>query len=274
MVSLYSSGNYRELIRLAVRMRKAVDPRFTLEQLAKSAGIQKSYLSKVMNGRADFQSDQLFLIGDFFGWTEGEAEFALLLLEYERSSLTPRKKKMLKQIDSIRDAHLAVESSVEAPALESEAAALQDYYLNPWVQIIHICLSVPRFAKDLELISTELKIDKLLVNEAVQILLKRKIIAGDSKRGFEVLIDQIHLPKKSPVFRAWQTQLRSMALHRLQSAPQKSDYCFNVLFSGDEGARRMLQNAILELLERAEATVKDAPSKELYYMSFDLFRWN
>jgi plasmid maintenance system antidote protein VapI len=271
--SFYTIQSYRRLIASAISERKLFESAFTAQRLAEEIGIQKSYLSKVLSNKAHLSSDQIFLVGKFFQWTEDQTDFALKLLELERTGVQARKNQLQQQISEIQQKHLQIAKAIELPALEADLEALQEYYLSPWVQLIHVCLSIPRYAKDLALLAQDLQLPEKVVSSAVKILLKLKIVRERRDRGFEVLLQEIHLSKTSPVFHAWQTQIRLSALHRLRAAPHPSDYNFNVLFSADESTRVRLQDEILSLLKSAENHVKDSAERDAYYMSVDLFRW-
>lgn len=273
MNTFFTCQSYRELIKSSLEQGKLFDPTLTAQRLAEAVGIQKSYLSKVLNERADFNSDQLYLIGDFFQWTEEQMKFALLLLEFDRSSVQTRKKLLREEIEKIQHKHVQIKEVISAPSLDSHQEFFHEYYLNPWVQIVHIGLSIPRYATNIQLLAEDLHLPESMVGEAVKLLLKRNILREINGKGLEIIIQQIHLSKDSLVFKAWQTQIRLIALQRLQSAPQKTDYSFNVVFSADEPTRKKLQAEILALLKKAEAQVQDAAEKDIFFLGLDYFQW-
>ncbi len=144
---------------------------------------------------------------------------------------------------------------------------------NYRVQIVHIGLSIPRYAADIQLLAADLYAPESEISEAVKLLLKRDIVREVKGKRFEVVVRQIHLSKDSPVFKAWQTQLRLMSLQRLQSSPQSTDYSFNVVFSADESTRKKLQAEILALLKKEEEQVQGAVEKEIFFLGLGYFQW-
>ncbi len=273
MNTFFIYQSYRELIKSGLEQGKRFDSTLTAQRLGEAAGIQKSYLSKVLNERADFNSDQLYSIGQVFQWTEEQMEYALILLEFERSSVSQRKKALRGKIEEIQQRHSEINKVIRAPSLGSNQESCHEYYLNPWVQIVHIGLSIPRYAANIQLLAKDIQVAESLVLEALRLLLKRNIVREVKGKGFEVVVQQIHLSNDSVVFKAWQTQLRLMALQRLQSAPRKTDYRFSVVFSADEAARKKLQTEILTLLKKAEEQVRDAPEKDIFFLGLDYFQW-
>ena len=64
------------------------------QSLAHAARIQKSYLSKVVTGRADLTTDQLYLICRHLDLDPEAARYLELLLERERSGVAERREEL------------------------------------------------------------------------------------------------------------------------------------------------------------------------------------
>ena len=56
-MNLYRHLDYRIILRKLIEERRKQDAKFKQEILAEASGIQKTYLSKVLNGSADLNSD-------------------------------------------------------------------------------------------------------------------------------------------------------------------------------------------------------------------------
>jgi uncharacterized protein (TIGR02147 family) len=273
MNEFYQNQSYVELLRHSIERGKRLDSTMTAQRLAQAIGVQKSYISKVLGGGAQLNSDQLYLIGEFYQWSREQLDFALLLLEFERSGIQARKKELRLNIEKIQQQNSKIRGTISAPSLASDPGLYQDYYLNPWVQIVHIGLSIARYSNDINSLAEDLFLPSTTVQNAVRLLLKRNIIREQKGGGFEVVVPHIHLDKDSVVFKAWQSQLRLLALQRLQSNAQKTDYSFSAVFSADEPTRKRLQSEILALLKNTEVHVRDAKEKDIFCLALDFFQW-
>ncbi len=106
-------------VKSSLERGKLIDSTLTAQQAAEASGVQKSYLSKVLNERADLNADQLYLAGQFFQWTEEQMEYALLLLEFDRSTVQIRKKLLRGKIEQIQQKHAEIKKVISAPSLSS-----------------------------------------------------------------------------------------------------------------------------------------------------------
>ncbi len=87
----YIYQNYRLYIRAAIENAKRSGADLNYSRLAKSIGVQKSYLSQVLAGKCHLNSDQLFKAAMTLKLTTDECEFLVLLLELEKTSIVERR---------------------------------------------------------------------------------------------------------------------------------------------------------------------------------------
>src|SRR5687767_2717599 len=98
--------NYRQAIAELFERAKEQDPSFTQQKLARAVKIQSSYLSSTLVGRVELNADQLFVIARYFGLSEAETDFLLLLRERDRAVVPERKKLLDARVREIRENHL------------------------------------------------------------------------------------------------------------------------------------------------------------------------
>ncbi|MGE3263079.1 MAG: TIGR02147 family protein [Bacteriovoracia bacterium] len=271
-MNIFSHESYVSLIEAAVEARKKTEPSFSFQRLATIANIQKSYLSKVLHGRAHLNSDQLYSIADYLGWKVEEQSFANLLLEHSRSGLATRRKKIGEQIAAIREAKLQTSHHIEAGAVSLSADATMELYLRPWLQLVHVALAIPRLRASLPKLGECFGLELEAVTQAVERLTQIGMAEWKDKKIVQKN-PHLHLGKDSPYYQAWRNQMRMICLQRLHSHEQDDDYSFSVTFTADPTTRNWLQQEFLALLSRAETRVKNAADQEVYQMNFDLFRW-
>lgn len=224
-----------------------------------------------MHGKADLNTDQLFLVSQFLQFNDSEGFYMQLLLEYARTGLKARKETLLREIRQIQTQHLDTKEHLKprTGVLNDDAAA---YYLDPQIQIIHICLSIPRYQKDLSLLANNLKLPISKLAVAINKLEQMHLIAR-TKDGVKLLVENIHLPKHSPIYKSWRNQLKLMSIGRIDSIADDHAYSFSVAFSASEDIRTEIQSRFLAYLKSIEDLVSGGPQEEAYQMSFELFSW-
>lgn len=271
-MNIYVEKDYRIILRKALEERRKLDVDATFQGMAAFMRIQKSYLSKVLHGHAELSSDQMHLACQYLEFSEEQLGYMMLLLEYARSGLHDRKEKLGAEIGRIQKKYLETKEHIAARTVGG-AGGLAEYYLDPLYQIVHICLSIERYAHDLGLLARDLEVRPARVASAVNKLEQLGIIARAPDRGIRVLMRNVHLPREAAVYPAWRNQLKVLSMQRLQSMSNDYSYSFAVVFSADEETRKKIQSRFLELLKEIEPFVKAAPAEDTFAMSFDLFSW-
>src|SRR5438067_732825 len=105
---VYDCDSYKSFLRTSLLQKKQAvsSSRYTYERMARACGIQKTYLSRVLNSDASHLSDdQLYLACRFLGVGLVERDFLLLLRDWERSSVPERKAELAARIASQREKH-------------------------------------------------------------------------------------------------------------------------------------------------------------------------
>ncbi|MGE0172881.1 MAG: DUF4423 domain-containing protein [Oligoflexales bacterium] len=271
-MNIYKEIDYRKIVKNLVIERKRLDRSISFQALANYIRVPKSYVSRVLHGVADFSTDQIFMTSKYFELNEEEQQYLMLTLEYSRTALQTRRSELIKSLRTIQTQQLDTKRHLTAKSIEPSLGELADYYLDPAVQLTHICLAIPKFQKNPEKISEALQIAKPRIVNAIIKLEKMRLIERNEK-GITLLVENLHLPKDSSLYRSWRNQLRQMATHRIDNAADEAGYSFSVVFSGDEETRRDIQNRFLEWLKNIEGIVGKAQQQNVYQLSLDLFRW-
>jgi uncharacterized protein (TIGR02147 family) len=271
--------DYRSILRETVVSRKRFDSKINFQNLSKYMRVQKPYLSKILAGKADMNADQLFLAGEYLGFNEEEREYLGLCLELSRSVLEKRRQALFKKIKTLQNKYSKTVSHLETKKFV-DPEKLQEYYLDPVTQIVHLCLSIKRYQENLPLIAKELKIGQDKVGHALNTLTRLKIIHPSEKidNQYEIALKNIHLSEDSFLCNPNHALLRMMAIYQIQtesiSPSKEKPYRLSVTFSADSEAFEILRSYFLDLVKKSEKIVDKAKLENVYQMSFDLFRWN
>jgi uncharacterized protein (TIGR02147 family) len=271
-MNLYAENDYRKIIAGLVEERRELDKQTSFQSVAEFARMPKSYLSKVIHGTADLNADQLYLIAKYFDLSEDEQRYLEQLLDYARCGLEDRRKILLKRIRSVQNERLDARYHLKANLAKTDDSVASEYYLDPIVQIVHICLAVPRFQTDLKILASALHIPLARVIGAIAVLERLGIVERKNQK-YKILVDSLHLPTDSALFHSWLFQLRSMALQRQHYVRDKSNYEFSVVFSADEDVQQSIRRRFLDFVKETQQECGKARDAQVFQMNFDLLSW-
>lgn len=271
VVSLFSSTEYRAAVEAAIERVRFHKP-LSYVQLARDSGVQATYFSNVLKGRAHFNADQLYRVGRALEVSESELEFLLLLLEWERSAYKERKRELGRRIEAIRDENLSTGRHLSAKQVAPEDASGAEYYLDALATVVHVYLGMERYAREPKLIAEALKIPTEYLGRVLGILARLGYIEPKGN-GYVVRLKHRHLPDDSPLCLPHQALMRTRSLEQFQRLPRGKRYGVSVTFSATPEARGKIQAEFLAFLKRAESLVGESRETHVFQMNFDLFPW-
>ena len=270
-MSIYQTKDYRAAIRGLIESRKRRGDSITFARICEKAGIQTTYFSNVLKERAHFSSDQVFAIGNYLKLDKGQVNYLLLLLEWSKSGHPVRKKSLEDQIAKIQKEYLRPEEHINANILKNRTEHLADYYLDPYMQVIHIMLDLddpPDFNK----LAKNLGISLAKVNEIVSKLEMIGYVREENSR-FVVKKKNFFLSKDSNLHGPHLSLLRLRSVEHMLKLNNESKQAISVTFSADEETFQKIQSEFMKFFSKCEKLVKKAPSVHPYQLNFDLFPW-
>lgn len=273
-MNIYNYLDYKIFLREALREKKLqVSASFTYDRMAKACGIQKTYLSRVLNSDdSHLSEDQLFLAATYLGMPREEHRYLDLLRAFQKSQSTQYRAGLQKEIDQLRDANQRSDSHLKAEKIPF-TSDYAPYYLDPNVMLVHIFLAVERYRKNLRLLVRQLDLSEEYFSEILTKLEQMKLISL-TDTGYVLLKDSTHLPVDSPLYGPYRFMQRLKSLERIQKLPKGRTYNFTAVFSADEQVRKSIQTKFLEMLEYIEKIASNAADEEVYQINFDLFDWS
>ncbi len=270
---VYESADYKKILIQSLSDKKThVSRQFTFQNMAAHCGVQKTYLSKVLNRQGHLTEDQLYLACDFLGFSEEEKRYMLLLYSWEKSQLPKRKENLKQSIQTLQNQNKKTEKRISVTSFESAEHKERDYHLDPYFILIHMFLTIRRFALDVRLVSQELSISETQLNHYLTKLEQMEIIRFHQGK-YEVLKDNLHLPENSPIFTAFRTLMRLKALDQMNRVNSLDTYSFSVVFSSTPQIRQRIQSLILDMIKETQLLVSKGREEEVYQMNIDLLNW-
>ncbi len=257
----------------AVEKKRLLGARFTFERMARSLGVQKTYLSRVLNSEGSHLSqDQLFRAAAFLGLAKDERRYLSLLLERDRTTVEERRRELDEEINATAQTYRRSESHIKVDPTLS-IGELADYYLDPDVTLTHMFLAVERFRKDVRTIAAQLGVPPEAMASILQRLERLGMIVADNG-GYRLQRETVHLPVDSPVFKPYRAMQRLKAIERCQKLPTDRAYNFSAVFSATQEVKDKIQVLFFALLKEAQTIVSSSPDEDVYQMNFDLFDWS
>lgn len=270
----YANEDYRQILDQEVQKRKGLGSPITFSRLAEDTGIQNTYLSKVVNSRAHFNADQLYLIANALDFAEEEIEYLLLLLDWERCEVPSRKEKLRKEIDRIQNSKRKTENRIESKTVAELQTDHLEYYLDPYMQVVHVVLELPSVDGRAEKICELLGLGGAHVSRLLLTLEKLGYIKTDKDGRFVVTKKHFHLPKESSVCFAHQALLKMRSLDHMQKLDPDDRESVSITFSCDQETLKKVHENFLQFLKQCQDLVIPAKCENAYQMNFDLFRWD
>lgn len=271
-MNIFRAADYREALQEAIELKKKSDAGITLSMMAKTCQMQPSYLTNVLKGRCHLNSDQLFRLGEILDCNAEEQEFLALLLEFERTAYAKRKTLLQTKIKTFRARHLRAEKNLTTKTVELSPEQTEKYYLDPFIQLVHIQMSSTSEPQSLEQLARIFTLSHQRMRDILDVL--EEILYVRKKGGkYEVLVQGRHLPRESPILKPHQILMRIKSLEQIQRLEPERIYSFSATISTSPEIRTKLQAEFLKFLKAAEKLVKDHPPEKLYQINFDLFPW-
>ena len=269
----YEFDDYKEALKQITLARRAqFGAKYTFEKMAVACGIQKTYLSRVLNGKGDLSGDQLFSACEFLKLSHGETDYLEALRELILSNNPRRAAGLRKKLKELRSQNLKTESALNITTAEATAQNWE-YYSDYNLHLTHLFLTVPKFAADPTQISEHLPLSPAEIEKNLW-KLRDWGIAVQDKSGWQARMPNQHLSEDSAAFKTFALMQRLKTIERLNLPKKTNDYFFSVLFSARTDYQNKLRRKLLDLLQESRGQVERSDPEEVYQLNIDLFRWS
>lgn len=265
MEASLSQENYRSIIREIVEARSANKDGMSFTKLANVCRIQRSYLSQVMNLKNHFSNDQLYAICEALDLPKSQRDYLLLLSEHERCKNQERKDYLQRKIGKLKEAEAKNVSGMS----EALRDALDDYFCDPWAEIILNFFRIEHYARHPE-----------EVREVLGITRRRWEVVMKTLRDSQFVVDgpdRILTPKGFPVpeENSPADRIRHI-MARMRVAQQKlkqryiDDFLYNLWYTTTRDSKKQLKIDQLHLLQRIYEESRKTKQEKIYQLTLDV----
>jgi hypothetical protein len=225
-----------------------------------------------MNKNAFLNKDQGFLLANLMKLNEEEKEFIFLLIDLDKAAIKDYQEEIKIKIKKIRNINTQSNSYLNKNESILNETEYQKYYMYTETQLVHLAFSIKEFQNNPDVLCGILNISQSLFDQIIKTLISLNLIA--IKNNKVILIkSNLHLPQKSPLFHSWQMQTKIKSNEWIKKVEDKDKYNFCVSFTAEEKDKEIIYFEFMKFLKKVEAVVKNAKSKNLFQMNFDLFKW-
>lgn len=262
--SLFGYADYKSYVNHRLESSQTRGQR---SALARTLGCQSAYVSAVLRGSADFTPEQGEGINQFFGHNETEADFFLLLLQWQRAGTESLRQRLFHQLEKIRRLRFHLAKRLR-PSLQLAAEDQATYYSEWYYSAIHALASLPDHG-DITGLAERLGLESTLVGEAVDFLLKAGILSREKGR-LAVGRAQIHLSVDSPWISKHHMNWRLQAMQSLASRNREDLHYSSVISVSKEDCLH-LKEKIIALIKSSKSVIRESKEETVACFNVDFF---
>lgn len=237
-------------------------------ELASYIGCQSTYVSQVLNERADFSLEQAVLVSKFLGHTEDESHFFLLLIQHKRAGSELLRQHFEKLINEQKKHRLILSKRLNVKTVLNEDDQVK-YYSSWHYSAIHVILSI-KDCQSKENIAKKLGLSLQKVSAILEFLCSvglAKLVG----REYQIGETHIHLEKKSPMISKHHTNWRMKSILSLDNETEDNLYYSSVITLSQEDAYK-IKDLLIKNIDSTKKIIKDSPEEVLYCFSLDFFK--
>lgn len=266
--SVYTYALYNDFVKDRLNVGKHHDGRGLTRKLAESLQCHPTFISQVINRKAEFSTEQALRFARFFEMNASETEYFVDLIGFARAgddyAKTFFRTKLEKQKVS--------QTQFIAPRNETFASMSDDQfrYFSSWIlQAVHAVLQLEN-RKTAEKIGAYLGFREFDVQDAL-LALEKIGIARKVGEEWDCTTHFIHLEEKSPLIRHFHSQWRQRVCQNFL----KGDSALGLHYSGaltfSHEAEPLVREILLSSLDQIMKTIKPSPSQTAFGLNLDFF---
>lgn len=235
--------------------------------LAKALSCQPTYISQVLNGNAHLSLEQASDINSFFGHSDDEAHFFMLLVQKDRAGKMALKKYFADQIQQVLDHRLNLTRRLGTQNSLNEEQKTTFY--SSWHYLaIYLALTVPDL-RTREALVRHFHLPVKKVNQVLDFLISCGLAV---QKGSEYISDSglIRIGNDSPHILKHHSNWRTKALESLDRE-DVNDLHYSAVYSLSRADVRRLKSEMLEHIKDYLAVVRESKEEEVYVLGLDFF---
>ncbi len=264
-MNIFIYNTYKQFLKAFISRH---DARGIISQIAAICGCDRTYISQVLNGKADLTPDHMIQFSEHYGLDEIESNYLLLLLLRDRSASLKVRRNLGIRLRTLKTEALTVSnkiSSTESPQEITEELRTQ-YYTNWMYVAVHILTSIAEYQTQAA-IAQKIHIPITTVNQVLKDLEAMRLVRAEKGR-FVHSGGDVYLPRQSSQISAHHLGWRMKAVER---SLEKDDVHYTSAFSVSTNDVEKLRIQIVDLIESQRLLVRNSGAEVACAFCVDFF---
>lgn len=264
-MNVFAYNTYKEFLKAYIMQNELHG---IISQVASACGCDRTYISQVLNGKAELTPDHIIQFCEYLSLNETETNYILLLSLRDRSASIKARKSLDIRIKQIKKDGLTVSHKVLSREKPEEISNEQrTLYYSSWLYgAIHILTSIKEFQIPTA-IAQKLQLPVQHINHILKDLLKMNVIRIENDRYIHNGSD-VYLPQQHPQSLAHHLGWRMKAVER---AMVKEDIHYTVAYSVSINDVEKLRLQIIQLIEDQRKFVHNSGAEVACGFCVDFF---
>lgn len=237
---------------------------------ARASACPYSHISQVMLGNSHLSMEQAEATNQYFGHTEEEANFFLLLVQLARAGTASLKSRLERQIEQVLERRLVLKDrlGVKAGVSREDQAT---FYSSWHYGAIHVMLSIEKFQTK-DSIARYLGISLKRVGEVLEFLTSVGLAVPRENGQFGIGTGRIHLESDSPMISKFHTNWRMRAIQSLDREDSHADLHYSSAITISESDFKRVKALLVNYINEIKTIIRESKEEGAHCFSVDLFR--
>lgn len=237
-------------------------------RLCEAMGCQSAYLSQVLNGSAQLSSEQGDALSRFFGHSDDEAEYFLLLIHSERAGTASLRSFHSRQIEKFLKQRQHLKSRIVVREEISREQQLR--YYSTWLYAaVHVATTIPE-CNTADAVAKRLGISLAEAASALEFLVVCGLVQCKDGR-YSTTKSRIHLGHDSNIVSRVHLNWRVRSLFSIERNDLE-DFHYSSVVTVSKQDVNVIREKLLQNLESIKEIIRPSPAEEIACLSCDWFR--
>lgn len=264
LMPIYPYDSYKDYIRAKIRSLPR-NGRGYLLKISQLLGVHTTMITHVLRGKANFSVEQGLKLCSYWGLSELETDFFILLLQLERASSPESRAYYQAKVNALRTE--AVRNAEKISAGKKLSEADMAIFYSDWLYSgIRLLCATTRFSSPEE-IAEALHISPALAGRILRFLVDHGLLV--QREGYyEVSTQRTFVPRNSPWVKKHHQNWRLKAIEQLSYVPDDELAFTDVITVSAEDYKKILEE-ILGLIRKFRTIADPSPPESLCYLLID-----
>jgi uncharacterized protein (TIGR02147 family) len=265
-MSVFQHTDYKESV-LAILDSMPKKGYGQFRKIAQHLNINSVIVSQIFKGDRDLTEEQAFDLADYFGFTDLETKYFLLMVQVQRAGTQRLKQHLKKEMSEIKEKAQDLKNRVSREKiLTDEAKSI--FYSHWYYSGIRLLTSIPSF-DNADSIAEKLKLPRSTVVRTLEFLKEYQLVI-EEKDKFKMGPRTTHLESTSPHIARHHANWRMQGISKMDSI-QPNELFYSGPMALSEEAADWVRAQLVDLIQKVVVKVSDSESERLACLNIDWF---